>query len=139
MVDLDRCCNTNDDPIPGPRPLHTFDYVPFPWQAVVDRVEQISSKDSFHLSMLLSRQGLICGPSSGMALCGLLNFLQDVKNEGALGSLAGSDGTVNCIFMCCDLPYQYLDDYFAKLGPECFKPTINEVLLFKHKHTATTC
>ena len=122
-----RVCNAKGDPVPGPRPFPLFEYVNFPWRDVVDTVDEISSYDSYYLSMQLSREGLICGPSSGMTLKALYNFLHTHRDRGSLLSLAGPDGTVSCVFMCCDLPYQYLDDYFVKLGEENFCPIMNKV------------
>lgn len=122
-------CNANGDPVPGPRPFQLFESVKFPWKNVVDAIEHISSNDSYYLSMRLSREGLICGPSSGMTLKGLYNFLEKEKDRGRLPHLAGPDGTVSCVFMCCDLPYQYLDDYFTKLGDDHFRPIVNENLI----------
>jgi hypothetical protein len=77
--------------------------------------------------MQLSREGLICGPSSGMALQGLFNVLQKYKDQGNLQDLAGDDGITSCVFLCCDLPFQYLNDYFTKLGEDHFHPIVNEV------------
>ena len=77
--------------------------------------------------MQLSREGLICGPSSGMALQGLFNVLQRYQDQGTLQDLAGDDGTASCVFLCCDLPFQYLNDYFTKLGEDHFLPIVNEV------------
>ena len=77
--------------------------------------------------MALSREGLICGPSSGFSLQGLYQFLQKRKSQDTLQELADKDGCVHCVFICCDLPYQYLDDYFIKLGRDHFKPITNEV------------
>lgn len=122
-------CNANGDPVPGPRPFPLFQSVNFPWRNVVDTVAEISSYESFYQSMALSREGLVCGPSSGMTLQALYNFLQTSKENGSLQSLAGPDGTVSCVFLCCDLPYQYLDDYFFKLGEENFRPIVNKVCL----------
>lgn len=131
-------CNANGDPVPGPRPFPLFAQVKFPWRDAVDTVEEISSYESYRLSMLLSREGLICGPSSGMTLQGLYNFLQNHKDRGNLHSLAGPDGNVCCVFMCCDLPYQYLDDYFAKLGEDQFRPIVNEVYVLHPVLTINT-
>jgi hypothetical protein len=77
--------------------------------------------------MHLTREGLICGPSSGINLQGLLNFLEKQKCAGKLSELAGKDGEIHCVFLCCDLPYQYIDEYFQKLGEECFPSIENEV------------
>ena len=90
-------------------------------------MQEVASYDSYHLSMMLSREGLICGPSSGMALQGLYDYLGARRDEGTLHDLAGEDGTVSCVFLCCDLPYQYLDEYFHKLEDSQFPPIINQV------------
>lgn len=62
-----------------------------------------------------------------MALQALLNFLQKAKDEGRLAKYADPQGQVSCVFPCCDLPYQYMDSYFKKLGPEDFHPITNYV------------
>jgi cysteine synthase len=77
--------------------------------------------------MLLSREGFICGPSSGMALQALLHVLQKAKDESRLSEFAGADGKVHAVFTCCDLPYQYMDNYARKLGPTAFAPIGNAV------------
>ena len=80
------------------------------------------------MSMELSREGIIAGPSSGEALCGLLGYLYKAKEAGTLQELADPlTGEISCVFICCDLPYQYIDLYFSKLGEERFPPIYNEV------------
>ena len=96
----------------------------FPWRSSVDHIEEVGSHDSFSLSLELCRQGLVCGPSSGFNLQGLYNFVEKRKAEGSLSALA-EDGEVHCVFLCCDLPYQYMSEYFDKLGEEYF-PTIHD-------------
>lgn len=94
----------------------------------MDAVEEISSIEAYRLSMSLSREGLICGPSSGMALEGLLAFLQKAKDKGRLHNYAEiASGDISCVFLCCDLPYQYLDGYFQRLEERDFHPIINHV------------
>lgn len=56
------------------------------------------------------------------------------KAAGTLSELAGPDGTTHCVFLCCDLPYQYIDEYFQKLGEQQFHPIRNEV-----NTTSMTC
>lgn len=117
----------------------------FPWKQAVDALEECGSHDAYRLSMELSREGLICGPSSGFnlqgaifsyvvslfkflyVLVGLYNYLRKRKDAGTLKELAGDDGEIHCVFICCDLPYQYLDDYFVKLGESYFHPIQNNV------------
>ncbi|KKY16046.1 putative cysteine synthase [Phaeomoniella chlamydospora] len=122
-------CNSLGDAIPGPRPLSLFDKIAFPWKQVTDAVQEVNSADSYRLSMAMSREGIICGPSSGMALKGLFGFLQQQKDLGRLEDYA-EPGTeeVSCVFLCCDLPYQYLDTYFEKLDKSDFDPISNSQL-----------
>ncbi|KAJ0120631.1 cysteine synthase A [Diaporthe amygdali] len=122
-------CTEAGDRVPGPRSYALMSPVEFPWRAAVDTIEEVGSYDSYRLSLEMSRQGLICGPSSGFNLQGLCNFLRKRKSEGSLEALRGDDGEIHCVFVACDLPYQYLDEYFNKLGDEVFHPLINENLL----------
>lgn len=64
---------------------------------------------------------------NGLILPGLLNYLGKHKTAGTLAELAGVDGIVNCVFICCDLPYQYIDEYFDKVESTAFHPIHNEV------------
>ncbi|KAI9044050.1 tryptophan synthase beta subunit-like PLP-dependent enzyme [Aspergillus affinis] len=122
-------CNAEADIIPGPRekPMHKTS--PFPWKDVVDFLEVASSEDSYRLSLRLSREGIIAGPSSGMALQGLFEFIEREKKNGALANYADpKTGEVSCVFVCCDLPQKHIETYFKKLGPEEFKPIGNQEL-----------
>lgn len=97
----------------------------------MDTYREVASADAYRASMLLSREGLIAGPSSGQALRGLLDHVGALKEGGRLDELRGGKeagvGEVNCVFTCSDLPYQYLDGYFAKLGEDEFPRIENEV------------
>lgn len=120
--------NIQGDPIPGPRHLSGFHTSPFPWRETIDIFENVAAVDAFRMSMQLSRHGLIAGPSSGQALCGLLSHLQTAKGEGRLAEYADvTTGEINAVFICADLPYQYMDLYFKKIPREEFPPTFNEV------------
>ena len=78
--------------------------------------------------MQLSREGIIAGPSSGEALHGLLNYLRKAKDAGKLQELADPlTGDISCVFICCDLPYQYMDGYFQKLEENEFPAIRNKV------------
>jgi hypothetical protein len=44
-----------------------------------------------------------------------------------LSQLGGPYGLINCVFIACDLPYQYIDEYFDKVGEEAFHPIKNQV------------
>lgn len=113
--------------MPGPREFSLMDEVKFPYKAAMDGLEEVGSTESYSLSLDLTRQGIVCGPSSGFTLQGLFQRLEKMKNKGELSKLAGENGEINCVFICSDLPYQYLNEYFDKLGPEKFQPLRNEV------------
>ncbi|KAF2019957.1 cysteine synthase [Aaosphaeria arxii CBS 175.79] len=122
--------NVAGDPVPGPRYYEGFQSSPFPWQGTIDSRVEVTSASAYRLSMRLSREGLICGPSSGEALQGLLQYLIERKQSGTLGELVDEKTKeISCVFTCSDLPYQYLPAYFEKLGDEEFPSIENEILL----------
>ncbi|KAL8758765.1 MAG: hypothetical protein Q9199_001240 [Rusavskia elegans] len=82
------------------------------------------------MSMQLCREGIVAGPSSGEGLCGLIQYLEKMRTSGRLSELSDTEtGEISCVFICCDLPYQYLDGYFDRLPESQFPPIINQVLL----------
>lgn len=120
--------NVFGDPTPGPRHFENFNSCGFPWAKTVDTFVDVASVDSYRMSMQLSREGIIAGPSSGQALKGILDYVGRLKGTGELVQLADPlTGEVSCVFTCSDLPYQYLPMYFQKLGPEEFPSIQNEV------------
>ncbi|TID07190.1 Cysteine synthase [Colletotrichum higginsianum] len=122
--------NKFGDPTPGPRHFHGFHTSGFPWQGTVDSRIEVSSVDSYRMSMRLSREGLIAGPSSGEALYGLLEYISNLEKAEGLDQLRDeTTGDISCVFTCSDLPYQYLPVYFQKLGAEEFPRIENEILL----------
>ncbi|KAH6881709.1 tryptophan synthase beta subunit-like PLP-dependent enzyme [Alternaria rosae] len=121
-------CTAAGDRVPGPRSLALLSPVEFPWRDSVDAIEEVGSNDAFSLSLALCRAGLICGPSSGFNLQGLFNYLKKRKNDGTLSDLADANGIIDCAFVACDGPYQYIDEYFDKLGSSAFRPIHNENL-----------
>lgn len=123
-------CVARGDKVPGPRPRELLEPVDFPWKGLVDSVEDVASKESYTLSMQLCRYGIVCGPSSGFSLQGLFQVLERRKRQGTLKQLRQqNDGQpVKAVFLCCDLPFQYVDEYFGKCDPELFPPIVNEHL-----------
>ncbi|GJE91549.1 cysteine synthase [Phanerochaete sordida] len=123
-------CTAPDDRVPGPRSYSLLAPVEFPWRESVNAVEEIASPESFEKSLELCRNGLLVGPSSGLALLGLLKHLNKLKEKGELDQLRNEDtGEIPCVFICCDQPFQYISEYYTKLGPEHFTPITNELLL----------
>ncbi|OJZ84252.1 hypothetical protein ASPFODRAFT_48255 [Aspergillus luchuensis CBS 106.47] len=122
-------CTAPGDRVPGPRTFALMQVQEFPWREALDVHEEVSSYDAFSLSLDLCREGVVCGPSSGLSLKGLYQMLEKRKMAGTLRQLAGPDGSIHCVFLCFDLPYQYVGDYFEKLGPERFPPIRNQNLV----------
>ena len=58
---------------------------------------------------------------------GLYQMLEKRKIAGTLDETREDDGSMHCVFLCCDLPYQYISEYFAKLDEANFHPLRNEV------------
>jgi len=82
--------------VPGPRAFSLLEPVEFPWREAVHGVEEVKSFESYEKSLELCRNGLLVGPSSGLSLVGLLQYLQRMKDEGKLDSLRNSDGDIIC-------------------------------------------
>lgn len=128
-------CNAEADIVPGPRERPMHETSPFPWKGVVDSTETITSEESYRQSLQLSREGIICGPSSGMALGGLLQFIESEKRKGTLSQFADkATGEISCVFVTCDLPQKHMETYFKKLPPSEFKSIANEVGLPQIMH-----
>jgi len=115
--------------VPGVRTQGLLELIGFNWQEQVDFVEKVASAESYRSSMQLSRNGLVVGPSSGFALCGLTNFLQDRVESNTLEELREENEDIVCVFICPDSPVPYLDEYFKYLDPSEFPEIINAELL----------
>lgn len=115
--------------VPGARTEKLLNLVGYDWRRHLDHVERAESAVSYRLSMRMSRIGLMVGPTSGMALAGLLQHLEKVKAAGALERLRNADGDVLCVFPCPDGPLPYLDEYPKYVEASAFPEIRNEALL----------
>ncbi|MGI9570019.1 MAG: pyridoxal-phosphate dependent enzyme [Desulfobulbia bacterium] len=102
---------TPDHYVPGARTEKLLNLVGYDWRSHLDHIECAESEVSYRLSMEMSRLGLLVGPTSGMALAGLLQHLEKMKTEETLDSLRNLAGEVLCVFPCPDGPLPYLDEY----------------------------
>ncbi|KAH7057434.1 tryptophan synthase beta subunit-like PLP-dependent enzyme [Macrophomina phaseolina] len=121
-------CTAAGDRVPGPRSYALMSPVTFPWRNAIDTMEEVGSSEAYALSLALTREGLVCGPSSGFNLQGLYQFLEKRKAAGTLSELADQNGEISCVFLCCDLPYQYINEYFDKLDASQFHPIVHQRL-----------
>ncbi|PWN99154.1 putative cysteine synthase B, partial [Tilletiopsis washingtonensis] len=118
------------DRVPGPRAESMLKPVEFPWRDAIDAMEWVTSPKAYARSLELCRYGLLCGPSSGFNLEGLLQFLRGHQSRGTLDSLRASpDAPLHAVFIACDGPYQYIDEYFDKCPADAFPPIENEGLI----------
>lgn len=118
-----------DHYVPGARTEKLLNLVRFDWRSHLDHVECASSEASYRLSMAMSRLGLMVGPTSGMALAGLLHFLESAKEQGRLDAMRNEDGEVLSVFPCPDGPLPYLDEYPKYVDASAFPAIQNEDLL----------
>jgi cysteine synthase/rhodanese-related sulfurtransferase len=120
---------TPNNQIPGVRTRGLLNMTSFEWEKCTDYLEEVGAKESFEKSLELIRHGLVVGPSSGFALAGLLKHLESMKKQNRLGELRNKKGEINSVFICCDSPLPYLDEYFAHLDDSYFPKVENEELL----------
>ena len=118
-----------DSYVPGVRTKGLLQLVGFDWEQQVDSIETIKTVESYRKSMQLSRNGIVVGPSSGFALCGLLNYLENRVKNNTLDELRDDDEDITCVFICPDGPVPYLDEYFKYLDPADFPEVLNSELL----------
>ncbi|KAJ6627672.1 tryptophan synthase beta subunit-like PLP-dependent enzyme [Mycena sp. CBHHK59/15] len=123
-------CTTPGERVPGPRMFSLLAPVEFPWREAVDCIEEVGPFESYEKSLELCRNGLLVGPSSGLALLGLFKFLQKKKAAGELDAVRGEDGVIPCARIHLLRPaFQYISEYFEKLGPSYFLPIRNSELI----------
>jgi len=115
--------------VPGVRTEGLLELIGFDWAKQVDHVEKIGTTDSYRMSMQLSRNGIVTGPSGGFALCGLLNHLEKKVQNNSLDELRTQGDDISCVFICPDGPVPYLDEYFKYLDAEDFPGILNSELL----------
>ncbi|KAJ7683215.1 tryptophan synthase beta subunit-like PLP-dependent enzyme [Mycena rosella] len=123
-------CTTPGDRVPGPRMFSLLAPVEFPWREAVDCIEEVGPFESYEKSLALCRNGLLVGPSSGLALLGLFKFLDKKKAAGELDTLRNGDGNIPCVFICCDQPFQLIgvDPYNYNVDWEITPATAHEML-----------
>ncbi|HQU07691.1 MAG TPA: pyridoxal-phosphate dependent enzyme [Candidatus Paceibacterota bacterium] len=109
------------DSVPGVRSERRLREVGFKWEGTLDFHAEVETKDAFKQSLELCRVGLLAGPSSGMALAGLVQVLKAQHNAGTLDALRNARGDVVAAFVCPDTALLYLEKYSTHLDPEDFR------------------
>lgn len=106
--------------VPGVRSEAALVEIAFPWRESADAIVEAGTRESFKKSLELCRAGLMGGPSSGLALCGLVRYLEKEAAAGRLDDLRNDDDEVLSAFVCADTPLPYLDKYSTHLDPADF-------------------
>jgi cysteine synthase len=104
-----------NEAVPGIRSEIKLREIRLEWSKMADSVMEVKTKDSFKRSLELCRSGIIAGPSSGLVLVGLEQFLTFCKERSTLEELRNGDGEIVAVFVCGDTPLPYLDKYSTHL------------------------
>lgn len=118
-----------NNPVPGVRTPNLLREIAFDWRQATDHIEEVGTKESYEKSLELCRAGVVAGPSSGLALQGLLQFFSKRKSEGGLNDLRGKNGEIVAVFICPDGPFPYIEEYFEYLDASHFPGIEHEELL----------
>lgn len=113
--------------IPGPRGEVAVKKLAFPWRESIDHEIPISTKPAYALALKLIRLGLFVGPSTGMQLAAIHNYINSCKKQNTLESLRNDQGDIVIVFLACDSMYPYIDEFF-KVLPEKHFPKITQLL-----------
>jgi cysteine synthase/rhodanese-related sulfurtransferase len=119
-----------NNPIPWPRTKSLLSQISFNWNDFVNETIEIGTKESYVKSLEMIRYGLVVWPSSWFALAWILEFIK--KKKKTLDMYRNSMWEINIVFICCDSPFPYIDEYFIYVDQKYF-PEIenNELLLNK--------
>lgn len=123
-----------NNPISGPRTRKLLQQIGFDWESMVDGMQEVSSKQAYETSLNLIRSGLVVWPSSGMAVAGLFNHLQEMKDTWELQKKVEKDWILSAIVVCPDGPYPYFDEYFKYCEASLFPSIENQYLLLEKRH-----
>lgn len=118
-----------NNPVPGPRIENLLRQIAFDWRGIVDSLQSVGTVDSYKYSLQLIRNGILAGPSSGFNFKGLLKFFKEKLEDGELDKLRNEKGEVIAVFITCDTPLPYIDEYFRYLDEESFPEIENRELL----------
>ncbi|MDD2537071.1 MAG: pyridoxal-phosphate dependent enzyme [Candidatus Absconditabacteria bacterium] len=118
-----------NNPVPGPRTKNLLQQISFSWEKYLDEMIDIGSREAYTTSLSLIREGLIAGPSSGFSLAAILSYLKQCKKKGTLDALRNTNGEIRIVFLCCDTPFPYIDEYFSYVPQHYFPKIQGEELL----------
>lgn len=116
-----------NNPIPGPRTENLLNQIAFDRKSQLDYLQSVWTKRAYIQSLNLSRNWIIAWPSSGMILEWVFQFIKE--NYEKIQELKTKKWEINIVFICCDLPFLYIKDYFKYLDQELFPEIKNKHLI----------
>lgn len=126
-----------NNPVPGVRTKALLRHIDFDWKQVVDDTCMVGTYEAFEESLAMIRHGLVVGPSSGFALAGVKKYIHTLLEQDLLHTLPHFDGIRHVVFICCDSPYPYMDEYFQYLSEDHF-PLIHNAHLLHQEYSEDT-
>lgn len=111
--------------IPGPRVDEAILKLGIPWYDVVDKVIPIDAISAYEKSLMMIREGLFVGPSTGMQLAMIEKMIREMKKDKTLNKHRNKNKEVIVAFVACDMMHPYIDDYFKILPQKYFKKEHN--------------
>lgn len=121
-----------NNPIPWPRTENLLNQIEFDRKKEIDFIEKVWTRRAYFQSLLLSRNWIIAWPSSWMNLEWVFQFIRNNYSE-IKNKIKKEKKEINIVFICCDLPFLYIKDYFNYLDDELFPEIINKHLLWDYK------
>ncbi len=106
--------------VPGARTLETLKQVELFTKRLIEPRIEIGAKSAYKKCLQSCRAGVIGGPTSGLALEGLIAYLQFQKEHGTLHLLRDQDDEVIAIVVYPDLPFIYYEKFGTILDPVDF-------------------
>lgn len=103
--------------VPGVRTLKRLEETALGWEQVVDHRQFVGTKDSYRRSLELARiASILAGPSTGFALQGLNQQIDQMIQNGTLDSVRNQNGEVIAVIIAPDSLHLYLPEFFEVLG-----------------------
>lgn len=121
-----------NNPIPWPRTKNLLNQIDFDRESQLDYMEYVWTIDSYKQSLTICRYGILWWPSSGMNLKWLFQYIEN--NIKKIKNIVKTKWDFKCVFICCDTPLPYIDEYFKYLDQDFFSKIHNiELMNIKQK------
>jgi cysteine synthase len=105
--------------IPGVRTRKRLQEISFDWKSFVDNQQEVGEEESYSTSLAIIRNAkLLAGPSSGFALRGLLQYLEELDRAGNLDKIVKEKNGLFAVFPVPDGPQLYLEEYKKRFAGE---------------------